>query len=240
MNSTGAGHTVYVIDTGVYASSDFGGRAEQKANFARGDNEDCNGHGSHCAGTIGSTTYGVAKGVNIVGVKVLNCIGSGSTSGIVGGCDFVISDVQANNNKGVASMSLGGGASLTLDRAVKSMIDAGIPTAVAAGNSNEDAQNTSPARLEEAITVGATDINDNRSSFSNYGSTLDIWAPGTDITSWWKDGTERTISGTSMACPHVAGAIAVYGQDTDAMLANASEGKISDVKTGSPTKFLYV
>ncbi|XP_041470585.1 aqualysin-1-like [Lytechinus variegatus] len=238
---TGSGYTVWVIDTGVHDShSNFGGRAQQLVNYANGGNEDCNGHGTHCAGTVGSNTYGVATGVQIKGVKVLGCWGSGSTSGIVSGLEYVAANKQGDKN--VASMSLGGGISLTLDNAVKSLISDGVPTAVAAGNSNEDACSTSPARASTAITVGATDNSDTRSSFSNYGSCLDIFAPGTDITSTWIDSNyaTNTISGTSMACPHVAGAIALFGSDTSSMISDASSSKISDVGSGSPNKLLYV
>ncbi|XP_072175574.1 aqualysin-1-like [Diadema setosum] len=236
---TGSGYTVWVIDTGVRDThNEFSGRAQQVANFAGGINEDCNGHGTHCAGTVGSDSYGVATGVQIRGIKTLGCLGSGSTSGIISGCDYVVANADGNS---IASMSLGGGASSSLDRAVRSMISAGIPTAVAAGNDDADACNYSPARTSSAITVGATDSSDVRSTFSNYGSCLDIFAPGTYITSTWhnSDSATKTISGTSMACPHVAGAIALYGKSTSAMLANTSNDKISNVG-GSVNKLLYV
>jgi len=238
-SSTGSGYTVWVIDTGVRDThNEFGNRAQQVVNFAGGRNEDCNGHGTHCAGSVGSSTYGVATGVQIRGVKVLGCLGSGSTSGIVSGCEYVIQNGGSNS---IASMSLGGGASYTTDQAVANMVAAGIPTAVAAGNENQDACNVSPAREPTAITVGATDSSDRRSSFSNYGSCVDIFAPGSDITSTWinNDSDTKTISGTSMACPHVAGALALYGMNADSMLANASFYKISDIQ-GSPNKLLFV
>ncbi|XP_071499968.1 aqualysin-1-like [Diadema antillarum] len=238
---TGSGYTVWVIDTGVLDThSNFGGRADQVVNYATGNNEDCNGHGTHCAGTVGSNTYGVATGVSIKGVKVLNCLGSGSTSSIVSGCDYVVDN--ASGNKNVASMSLGGSSSTSLDDAVADMVSAGIPTAVAAGNDDANACNYSPARESTAITVGATDSDDNRSSFSNYGSCVDIFAPGTSITSTWHTGNYayNTISGTSMACPHVAGAIALYGGSTSSMLSSASSNKISDAGWGSPNDLLYV
>eukprot|EP00057_Strongylocentrotus_purpuratus_P031522 XP_784875.1 PREDICTED: alkaline serine protease ver112 [Strongylocentrotus purpuratus] len=240
-NGAGSGKTVYVIDTGVRAThNDFSGRAQQVANYAGGNNEDCNGHGTHCAGTVGSNTYGVAKSVQIRGVKVLNCFGSGSTSGIVNGINYVINAARWNSNL-IASMSLGGGASTSLDNAVKNMVNAGVPTAVAAGNDNANACNYSPARESTAITVGATDSNDRRSSFSNYGSCLDIFAPGTSITSTWhtSNSATNTISGTSMACPHVAGALACYGSSSS-MLSNTSNNKISNVGFGSTNKLLYV
>jgi len=238
-SGTGSGYTVWVIDTGVRDThNEFGNRAQQVVNFAGGRNEDCNGHGTHCAGTVGSSTYGVATGVQIRGVKVLGCLGSGSTSGIVSGCEYVIQNGGSNS---IASMSLGGGASYTTDQAVANMVAAGIPTAVAAGNEDQDACNVSPAREPTAITVGATDSSDRRSSFSNYGSCVDIFAPGSSITSTWidSDSDTKTISGTSMACPHVAGALALYGMDSGSMLASASFYKISDVQ-GSPNKLLFV
>ncbi|XP_063970777.1 aqualysin-1-like [Lytechinus pictus] len=238
---TGNGYTVWVIDTGVRDThNDFGGRATQVVNYAGdGDNSDCNGHGTHCAGTVGSNTYGVAPGVQIKGVKVLNCAGSGSNTGVIAGVDYV-KDNKGEND--VASMSLGGGISTSLDTAVEQLIAAGVPTAVAAGNDDANACFSSPARASTAITVGATDSSDKRSSFSNYGSCVDIFAPGTSITSTWHttNASTRTISGTSMACPHVAGAIALYGKSTASMLAGVSYNKISDVGTNSPNKLLYV
>jgi len=238
-SGTGSGYTVWVLDTGVRDThTDFGNRAQQVVNYAGGRNEDCNGHGTHCAGTVGSNTYGVATGVQIRGVKVLGCLGSGSTSGIVSGCDYVIANGGRNS---IASMSLGGGASYSMDQAVASMVAAGIPTAVAAGNENQNACNVSPARTPTAVTVGATDSSDTRSSFSNWGSCVDIFAPGSSITSTWinNDYDTKTISGTSMACPHVAGALAVYGKNENSMMAQVSLYKISDTQ-GSPNKLLFV
>ncbi|XP_011674888.2 uncharacterized protein LOC753919 [Strongylocentrotus purpuratus] len=240
-NGKGSGKTVYVIDTGVRAThNDFGGRAKQVANFAGGNNADCNGHGTHCAGTVGSNTYGVAKSVQIRGVRVFGCGDTGSTSDIIAGVNYVTNIAKSTSNL-IASMSLRGGASTAMDNAVKSMINAGVPTAVAAGNDNKNACNYSPARLSNAITVGATTNQDKRWSSSNYGSCLDIFAPGASITSTWYTGNSatNTISGTSMACPHVAGAIACYGSSSK-MMANTSNNKISDIKSGSPNKLLYV
>ncbi|XP_041452512.1 aqualysin-1-like [Lytechinus variegatus] len=236
----GSGYTVWVFDTGVHDThNDFGGRAEQVVNYADGLNHDCNGHGTHCAGIVGSNTYGVAKGVSIKGVKVLNCLGSGSNSGVISGVDYVMAK---SGSADVASMSLEGRASTALDTAVEQLIASGVPTAVAAGNRNINACFSSPARVSTAITVGATDSNDKRSSFSNYGSCLDIFAPGTSITSTWhtSNSATRTISGTSTACPHVAGAIALYGKSTSDMLANVSYNRISDVGNSSPNRLLYV
>ncbi|XP_071485728.1 aqualysin-1-like [Diadema antillarum] len=252
---TGSGYTVWVIDTGVHDTHiNFGGRAEQVVDCTDASSQtsegcivggsDENGHGTHCAGTVGSNTYGVATGVSIKGVRVLGRFGAGSTNSIMAGCDYVVENAVGND---VASMSLGGGASTSLDSAVAAMVSAGVPTAVAAGNSNEDACSTSPARESSAITVGATDNSDRRSSFSNYGSCVDIFAPGTDITSTWNSGNTatNTISGTSMACPHVAGAIALYSGNTADMLSGASDDKIADttlrpIGSGSPNKLLYV
>lgn len=210
----GAGVKVYVLDTGINLNHiDWVGRSYYGIDTIDNDmdSEDCNGHGSHCAGTIGGTSYGVAKAVDLIGVRVLGCGGSGSTSGIVAACDWVIEDATL---PAVASLSLGGFGNTAMDDAMQAMHDAGITVVVAAGNSDGDACNYSPARSEHAITVGATDIianNDTRAWFSNYGRCLDIFAPGVDITSAWygEPDATNTISGTSMACPHVAGAAAV-------------------------------
>nr|XP_054775233.1 aqualysin-1-like [Lytechinus pictus] len=237
---TGNGYTVWVIDTGVKDThNDFGGRATQVVNYASGSNTDCNGHGTHCAGTVGSTTYGVAKDVNIKGVKVLGCLGSGTNSGVISGVNYV---KYYSGNSDVASMSLGGGISTALDTAVEQLVSSGVPTAVAAGNDDANACFSSPARASTAITVGATDSSDSRSYFSNYGSCVDIFAPGSSITSTWhtSDSATNTISGTSMACPHVAGAIALYSKSTSDMLADATSNTITDVGTNSPNKLLYV
>ncbi|XP_033125431.1 aqualysin-1-like, partial [Anneissia japonica] len=191
---------VYIIDTGINPIHvDFGSRATQDYG-----NEDCNGHGTHCAGTVGSSTYGIATGASLHGVQVLGCLGSGSWSEVIAGCEYVAENAK---KPAVASMSLGGGPSPTVDDAIKKMVYAGITVSVAAGNDNSDACNTSPARVEEAITVGATEKTDVRSYFSNYGKCVNIFAPGTDITSTWYTSRRatNTISGTSMACPHVAG-----------------------------------
>lgn len=197
-SNTGNGVHAYIIDTGIRVShSQFGGRATV-AFDAIGDGQngnDCNGHGTHVAGTVGGTVYGVAKGVRLYAVRVLNCSGSGTNSGVIAGVDWVRLNAQ---RPAVAKMSLGGGASSALDTAVNNAINAGITFALAAGNSNRNACNFSPARVAAGITVGATTSTDARASYSNYGSCLDLFAPGSSITSAWisSDTSTNTISGT--------------------------------------------
>ncbi|MEM0962406.1 MAG: S8 family peptidase [Bacteroidota bacterium] len=201
--------TAYIIDTGIRTSHvDFGSRASNGFDAFGGNGQDCNGHGTHVAGTVGGSTYGVAKGVRLVGVRVLDCNGSGSTSGVIAGVDWV---TQVASGPSVANMSLGGGASSALDTAVRNSIASGVTYAVAAGNENRNACNGSPARVSDALTVGATSSSDARASFSNYGSCVDLFAPGVSIRSaWYTSNTATTaISGTSMASPHVAGAAAL-------------------------------
>lgn len=246
----GSGVTAFVIDTGVRNThNEFGGRASSGYDFIDNDNDssDCNGHGTHVAGTIGGSSYGVAKNVNIVGVRVLNCSGSGTNSGVISGINWVKNNAQGPS---VANMSLGGGASQALDDAVNAAVAAGISFVVAAGNDNSNACNYSPARAANAVTVGSTTSTDSRSSFSNYGTCLDIYAPGSSITSAWynSNSATNTISGTSMASPHVAGVAALYlaenpalspAQLTNLLVSRASSGKVGDAKTGSPNKLLY-
>ncbi|KAG6140295.1 Cuticle-degrading protease [Claviceps purpurea] len=211
-SSAGAGTCVYIIDTGIEASHpEFEGRATFLKSFVSGQDVDGNGHGTHCAGTIGSKTYGVAKKANLYGVKVLNDAGSGSRSAIIAGMDYVAQDsrTRACPKGRVVNMSLGGAYSAAVNNAAAALVRGGNFLAAAAGNKNRDAANTSPASEVTACTVGATDINDNRSTFSNYGPLVDIFAPGTDILSTWIGGTTRSISGTSMATPHIAG-LAAY------------------------------
>lgn len=216
--ATGAGVTAYVIDTGIRLDhSDFGGRAVSGYDAVDGGSaEDCNGHGTHVAGTVGGSTYGVAKGVSLVAVRVLDCAGSGTNSGVIAGIDWVTANHQPGQ-PAVANMSLGGAASSALDAAVSRSIADGVTYAVAAGNGNsrgvpQDACKSSPARVAGALTVGATDRTDKPASFSNYGACVDLFAPGVGITSdWWTATTATdTISGTSMATPHVAGVAALY------------------------------
>ncbi len=212
--NTGAGVTAYVIDTGVRLThTEFGGRASSGWDFIDNDADasDCNGHGTHVAGTIGGATYGVAKGVDIVAVRVLDCGGSAPWSAIVAGIDFVTADHQAGD-PAVANMSLGGGANLAVDLAVKNSIADGVAYAVAAGNANAQACIFSPARVPEAMTSGASTITDAKASFSNWGTCMDWFAPGQAITSAWRtsDSATNTINGTSMASPHTAGVAALY------------------------------
>jgi subtilisin family serine protease len=209
----GSGVTVYVVDTGVNSGhNEFTGRYAHGRDTVDSDNvaEDCHGHGTHVASTAAGTQYGLATGANVVGVRVLNCQGSGSNSGVIGGVDWV---TQNASGPSVANMSLGGGANSALDDAVNNAVAAGIFFAVAAGNDNGDACTKSPARATNAYTVGATeDSSDARASFSNFGACLDGYAPGRNITGAWINGSNatNTISGTSMASPHVAGAAALY------------------------------
>lgn len=247
---TGSGVTAYVIDTGILIShTDFGGRAAVGTDkIGDGRNGiDCNGHGTHVAGTIGGTTYGVAKSVKLVAVRVLNCSGSGTTSGVVAGVDWVTAH---KSGPSVANMSLGGSVSTTLDNAVKNSIAKGVTYAIAAGNSGVSACNASPARVAEAITVGATDKTDTRPSWSNYGTCLDMFAPGVNIKSDWYTSTTatNTISGTSMAAPHVAGVAALYLQANptaspsavrNALVANATKSVVKSAGSGSPNNLLF-
>jgi serine protease len=245
----GAEVNVYVVDTGILTShQDFGGRASSGFDFVDQDSDatDCNGHGTHVAGSIGGAVHGVAKNVKLIGVRVLDCQGSGSFSSVIAGIDWV----TANHIKpAVANLSLGGGASQAVDDAVIASITAGVIYVVAAGNENQNACNSSPSRVPAAITVGSSTRADQRSSFSNFGSCVDIFAPGSDILSTWigSPSSTNTISGTSMASPHVAGVAALYlashpsaaPQDVaGAILAGAVPGKISNVGSGSPNLLL--
>ncbi|MEV6961624.1 S8 family peptidase [Streptomyces sp. NPDC051207] len=248
-DTAGAGVTVYVIDTGVRIThTQLSGRAVNGYDAVDGDSvaQDGNGHGTHVATTVAGSTYGVAKRARIVAVRVLNNSGSGTTAGVIAGVDWV---TKNHSGPSVANMSLGGGVSTTLDTAVRNSIASGVTYAVAAGNSNTTASSSSPARVAEAITVGATTSTDARASYSNYGSALDIFAPGSSITAGWHTGdtATNTISGTSMATPHVAGAAAVYlaghtsatpSQVASALVNGATTGKVTSAGTGSPNRLL--
>ena len=246
-DSTGAGVTVYVLDTGIRTThEDFGGRALWGANFVDSLDEDCNGHGTHVAGTVGGTAHGVAKDVDLVAVKVLDCGGSGTTSGVVAGVDCVTAEASP---PAVANMSLGGSVSASLDAAVDRSVEAGIFYAVAAGNDSDDACTQSPAGADRAFTVGSTDIDDSRSGFSNFGTCVDIFAPGGSITSAWStsDKAINTIGGTSMASPHVAGVAALIWEELPALdvagikaelRLRAIADAVVDPGTGSPNLLL--
>ncbi|MGK5533298.1 S8 family serine peptidase [Streptomyces sp. URMC 129] len=250
-DSAGAGVTAYIIDTGVRVShSDFGGRARNGYDAVDNDNvaQDGNGHGTHVAATVAGTAYGVAKRAEIVAVRVLDNAGRGTTAQVIAGIDWVTENAE---KPAVANVSLGGGVDSALDTAVRNSIASGVTYAVAAGNDNANASNSSPARVSEAITVGSTTNTDARSSFSNYGSAVDIFAPGSSITSAWSTGDTATksLSGTSMAAPHVAGAVALYLADhptatpasvSTALRSNALTGLIGDVGVGSPNRLLHI
>ncbi|MFF1379627.1 S8 family serine peptidase [Streptomyces sp. NPDC058308] len=250
-DSAGEGVTAYIIDTGVRIShSDFGGRASYGYDAVDNDNtaQDGHGHGTHVSGTVAGTLHGVAKKAKIVGVRVLNNQGSGTTAQVVAGIDWVTKNAV---KPAVANMSLGGGADSALDTAVRNSIASGVTYAVAAGNESTDASTKSPARVAEAITVGATTNTDARASYSNYGSILDIFAPGSSITSTWNssDTATNTISGTSMASPHVAGAAAIYlgqnptstpAQVSAALVSASSTGVVGNPGSGSPNRLLNV
>ncbi len=241
----------YIIDTGIrFTHVDFGGRATSGFDAIDGGSaDDCHGHGTHVSGTVGGSTYGVAKGVLLVGVRVLDCNGSGTNSQVIAGVDWVTSNAI---KPAVANMSLGGGASTAIDNAVANSISSGVSYSIAAGNSNgANACNFSPARVGTAITVGSTTQTDARSSFSNIGTCLDIFAPGSSITSAWNTSNTatNTISGTSMATPHTTGAAALVlsanpsftpAQVRDRLVADSTTGVVTGAGTGSPNRLLFV
>jgi subtilisin family serine protease len=255
--NTGLGVKAYIIDTGILTThTQFAGRAIHGRDTVNNDNDatDCNGHGTHVAGTVGGLTYGVAKAVTLVAVRVLDCAGSGSNAGVIAGVDWVTADHQAGQ-PAVANMSLGGSASSALDTAVQNSINDGVTYAIAAGNGfyglfAQNACNTSPARVPAAITVSATDSTDTKPSWANIGTCVDLFAPGINITSaWYTDTTAtNTISGTSMATPHVAGVAALYLQSNpsatpltvrNAIVNNATTGVVKSPGSGSPNRLLF-
>ncbi|MFF4651727.1 S8 family peptidase [Streptomyces sp. NPDC001380] len=250
-DTAGAGVTVYVVDTGVRTGHrDFGGRASSGYDFVDGDAtaQDGNGHGTHVAGTAAGTAHGVAKRATVVAVRVLDDAGSGTASDVVAGIDWVTAHAR---RPAVANLSLGGGANADIDAAVRNSVAAGVPYTVAAGNDGADASGGSPARVREALTVGATARDDTRADYSDYGPAVDLFAPGSDITSDWATGdtATRTVSGTSMAAPHAAGAAALYlaghtgaspAEVAAALTGAATGGRLAGVGSGSPDLLLRV
>ncbi|WP_028805900.1 S8 family peptidase [Streptomyces sp. 142MFCol3.1] len=251
LGSAGAGVTAYVIDTGIRIThKDFGGRAGYGWDFVDNDRtaKDGNGHGTHVAGTVVGTRYGVAKKAKVVAVRVLDNNGAGTTAQVIAGIDWVTRHAK---KPAVANLSLGGHANAQLDAAVRNSIASGVTYAVAAGNDGLPAALYSPARVGQALTVGASDRTDTRAGFSNTGSALDLFAPGVAITSasYASDTGTATFSGTSMASPHVAGAAALYlaghkkatpAQVSKALVKQAVPGRISGAGPGSPNKLLHV
>lgn len=249
-STTAANVNVYVLDTGVRATHQtFGGRVRQGYDFIDNDTnaDDGYGHGTHVAGTIAGSQYGVAKGASVYPVRVLNNQGSGTTAQVVAGVNWI---TQNARKPAVANASLGGGVSTTIDNAVRSSVASGVTWVVAAGNSNSNASSFSPARVQEAITVGATDRTDTRASYSNYGAVVDLFAPGSAITSAWNGSDTATFTGngTSFAAPHVAGAAALYlaantaagpAQVSQALVTKATPGVVKSPGTGSPNRLLY-
>jgi subtilisin family serine protease len=236
-NATGTGVTAYIVDTGIdVGNSDFGGRASWGVDEVDGKQQDCNGHGTHVAGTVGGSTWGVAKGVSLVAVRVMDCNGSGTYSSVIAGLDWV-ADNHTQGAPAVVNMSLGGPVSAAVDAAVNRVIADGVTVAVAAGNGTkggvaEDACKFSPSRVPDALTTSATDQTDAKASWANYGSCVDWFAPGVGITSDWLGGTTSTLSGTSMASPHTAGVAALYLQGNP----TASPAQVASALAGVTTK----
>ena len=255
--STGEGVTVYVVDTGIRTThQEFAGRVASGYDFVDGDTNpsDCDGHGTHVAGTVVGSTYGVAKAARVSGVRVLNCSGSGYTSDVLAGLNWIRSNHASvgAGGPGVVNMSLGGyGYSKGMDEAVNALVDAGITVVVAAGNANADASLYSPAGIEEAITVAASTSTDARASYSNFGSVVDVFAPGTGVISAWytSNTASATLDGTSMASPHVAGAAALFlssnrsatpAQVASAITTTSTANVVTNPGSGSPNRLLYV
>jgi subtilisin family serine protease len=244
--SAGTGVHAYIIDTGIWTlHPEFGGRANNVFDAYGATGEDCNGHGTHVAGTIGATTYGVAKSVSLHGVRVLSCAGLGLTSDVLAGVDWV----TANHvSPAVANMSLGGAKSAALDQAVTNLYNSGVFLAVAAGNDNVDACTESPSGAPNVFTVAASEKTDAKASYSNWGTCVEVYAPGSSIKSTYLAGTTMTLSGTSMATPHVVGVAALYkatnGDQPSATVANwiisnATTGVITGNVNGTPNRLLF-
>lgn len=246
---TGSGTTVYIVDTGILSShQQFSGRVLSGYTAISDGNgtTDCNGHGTHVAGTVGGSTYGVAKNVNLVPIRILGCDGSGASSNVIAGLDWILKN---GKKPAVVNMSLGGDVSTSLDSAVENLFNNGYVMVVAAGNSNTDACNASPARVSKALTVAATDSTDTRASYSNYGSCVDIFAPGSQINSSWigSNTATKVLNGTSMATPHVAGVVAEMLQSTPTAtpqtistnLLNQASSNVVKNPSGSPNRLLY-
>lgn len=246
---TGSGATAYIVDTGILSShQQFSGRVLNGYTAISDGNgtTDCNGHGTHVAGTVGGSTYGVAKNVNLVPIRILGCDGSGASSNVIAGLDWILKN---GKKPAVVNMSLGGDASTSLDSAVENLFNNGYVMVVAAGNSNTDACSASPARVSKALTVAATDSTDTRASYSNYGSCVDIFAPGSQINSSWigSNTATKVLNGTSMATPHVAGVVAEMLQSTPTAtpqtistnLLNQASSNVVKNPSGSPNRLLY-
>ena len=246
---SGSGTTAYIVDTGILSShQEFSGRVLSGYTAISDGNgtTDCNGHGTHVAGTVGGTTYGVAKNVNLVPIRILGCDGSGASSNVIAGLDWILKN---GKKPAVVNISLGGATSSSLDSAVENLYNNGYVMVVAAGNSNTDACTSSPARVSKAITVAATDNTDTRASYSNYGSCVDIFAPGSQINSSWIGSNTATkiLNGTSMATPHVAGVVAEMLQSTPTAspqtistnLLNQASSNVVKNPSGSPNRLLY-
>ncbi len=246
---TGSGTTAYIVDTGILSShQEFSGRVLSGYTAISDGNgtTDCNGHGTHVAGTVGGTTYGVAKNVNLVPIRILGCDGSGASSNVIAGLDWILKN---GKKPAVVNMSLGGEANASLDSAVENLFNNGYVMVVAAGNSNTDACSSSPARVSKAITVAATDSTDTRASYSNYGSCVDIFAPGSQINSSWigSNTATKVLNGTSMATPHVVGVVGemlqstptATPQTTSTNLLNQASNNVVKNPSGSPNRLLY-
>ncbi|MDP9802055.1 S8 family peptidase [Acinetobacter calcoaceticus] len=246
---TGSGATAYIVDTGILSShQQFSGRVLSGYTAISDVNgtTDCNGHGTHVAGTVGGSTYGVAKNVNLVPIRILGCDGSGASSNVIAGLDWILKN---GKKPAIVNMSLGGDASTSLDSAVENLFNNGYVMVVAAGNSNTDACSASPARVSKALTVAATDSTDTRASYSNYGSCVDIFAPGSQINSSWigSNTATKVLNGTSMATPHVAGVVAEMLQSTPTAtpqtistnLLNQASSNVIKNPSGSPNRLLY-